>query len=113
MKKIEKMEPLKQPDAFMIPMSRILSDIVKWIRKDVMIGPVKMLIMLIMRMNWKKMFENPPVNCPPPEIDEISKPKLFPKLMRNTVAAVDIAKPSIVKVVWVLFVEKKLKGKEI
>ena len=45
------MEPLKQPDAFITPMSRIRPDIVRWTRKEVMMGPVRMFRMLTMRIN--------------------------------------------------------------
>ena len=107
------MEPLKQPDAFITPMSCILSDIVKWTRKDVMIGPVRMFSMLTMRMNWKNMLENPLVNRPPLVKKLISKPKLLPKITRKTVAAVEIVKPRIVNVVCVRLLTKSLIGKEI
>ena len=97
--KYAKMEPLKQPDAFITPMSRIRPDIVRWTRNEVMMGPVRMFRMLTMRMNWKNMLENPLVNRPPLARKAISNPKLLPKIMRKTVAAVDIVKPRTVNAV--------------
>ena len=107
------MAPLKQPDAFIIPMSCIRPDIVRWTRKDVMMGPVIMFSMLTMKMNWKNMLENPLVNRPPLARKLISNPKLVPKRMRKTVAAADIVKPRTVNAVWVCRLTKSLRGKEI
>ena len=45
------------------------------------------------------MLENPLVNRPPLLRKAVSRPKLLPKIMRKTVAAVDIVKPRIVNVV--------------
>jgi len=45
------------------------------------------------------MLENPLVNRPPLARKLISNPKLLPKIIRKSVAAVDIANPRIVNVV--------------
>ena len=93
------MEPLRQPDAFMTPMSRIRSDIVRRTRKDVINGPVMMFRTLIVRIHRKSMFVNPLVNRPSFAKWEISTPKLAPKTARKIVAAVTRVKPTIVNVV--------------
>ena len=59
------------------------------------------------------MLENPLVNRPPVAMKLISNPKLVPKMMRKTVAAVDIVKPRTVNAVWALLRVKSLIGKEI
>ena len=76
-------------------------------------GPVMMFSMLTMRINWENMLENPLVNCPPLDRKLISNPKLVPKRMRKTVAAVDIIKPRTVNAVWVRLLTKSLTGNEI
>ena len=93
------MEPLRQPEAFITPMSRIRSDIVSLTRNDVMIGPVTMFRTVTVRMKRKKMLVNPLVNCPPWDRKAISNPMLAPKITRKIVAAVTMVKPIIVRVV--------------
>jgi hypothetical protein len=59
------------------------------------------------------MLENPLVNRSPLARKLISNPKLLPKRIRKSVAAVEIVKPRIVNVVCVFLLVKSLIGKEI
>ena len=59
------------------------------------------------------MLLNPLVNRPPLARKLISKPKLLPKIMRKSVAAVDIVKPRIVSAVCCFLLVKSLSGKDI
>ena len=105
------MEPLRQPEAFITPMSRIRSDIVRRTRKAATIGPVMMLRTLIVRMTRKSMLVNPLVNRPSLAKYEISNPKLAPKTTRKIVAAVAKVSPRTVNVVCLFRLVKSLSGK--
>ena len=54
-RKYAKTDSVMHPDAFIIPMSRILLDIAVWTRKDVIIGPVMMFSVVTIRINWENM----------------------------------------------------------
>lgn len=94
--KMPKTELVKQPKAFITPMSRIRSDIARENKKSTTSAPVKRLRMLTNTMKREKIKEKPDANCPP-VTDSRLNPMFSPIRMRKIVEATDIVKLRIVR----------------
>ncbi len=108
--KMLKIELVRQPKAFIMPMSETRSDIERENKKNTTNTPLKTLRMLTNTVKREKTKENPNAN-PFAVIDSILNPTESPRRMMKIVEATHIAKPKIVRKVESFLLLKSLKGK--